>query len=186
MPHLAMAFAPVLAAAWAQSGRRDDAIELLDRLDLGGLGDPPTTMRRAGTVSSLAAACIELGHTALAPTALRFLGPVGVTTDGVVDHIGAFYLGARDGYRGGLLRLVGRLDEAIESLRRASVVNRRMGAVVFALKTDLDLAEALTTRATAEDLAEVAALLDNAEAALSRIDVPHERQRRDRLLHVTT
>jgi len=185
-PHLSMAFSPVLAAAWAQSGRRDDAIEMLDRLDLEGLDAPPTTMLRAGTVSSLAAACIELGHTPLAPTALRFLGEAGLTTDGVVDHIGAFYLGARDGYRGGLLRLVGRVDEAIESLRQASTVNRRMGAVVFALKTDLDLAEALSARATSEDVAEVAGLLADTEAVLSRIDLPHERQRRDRLLRVST
>jgi len=142
-------------------------------------------MLRSGTVSSLAAACIELGHLPLAPTALRFLGDVDLASEGIVDHIGAFYLGARDGYRGGLLRLVGRLDEAIESLRRASAVNRRMGAVVFALKTELDLAEALSARATGEDLAEVATLLDNAEAVLMRIDLPHERQRRDRLLHVS-
>jgi DNA-binding SARP family transcriptional activator len=185
-PHLRMAFSPALAAAWAQSGREDDAVELLDRLALELLDDPPTTMLRAGTVSSLAAACIDLGHTRLAPTALRFLGEAGLTSDGVVDHIGAFYLGARDGYRGGLLRLIGRLDEAIECLRRASNVNRRMGAVVFAIKTDLDLAEALSARAGDGDLAEVAALLDNVAIALASIDLPHERARHDRLSNVTT
>jgi hypothetical protein len=185
-PHLRMAFSPALAAAWAQAGRRDEAIELLDRLELDRLAEPPTTMLRAGTVSSLAAACVELGHVRLAPTALKFLGEVGRTTAGIVDHIGAFYLGARDGYRGGLLRLVGDLDGAIDTLRRASTVNRRLGAVVFALKTDLDLAEALTERATDDDLAEVAGLLDSAAAALARIDVPHERLRLDHLSHVAT
>ncbi len=180
-PHLTMAFTPVLAAAWAQAGRRDDAIELLDQLGLERLEHPPTTMLRAGTVSSLAAACIELAHARLAPTVLRFLGEVGLASDGVVDHIGVFYLGAREGYRGGLLRLLGELDAAVESLRTASAVNRRVGAIVFALKTDLDLAEALVARGAEEDLAEVASLLDGAATVLSRIDLPHEQRRWDRL-----
>ena len=142
---------------------------------------PPTTMLRAGTVSSLAAACIELGHTRLAPTVLRFLGEVGLASDGVVDHIGVFYLGAREGYRGGLLRVLGEIDAAVDSLRRASVVNRRIGAIVFALNTDLDLAEMLIARGADEDLGEAANLLDGAATVLARIDLPHEQRRCDRL-----
>jgi hypothetical protein len=80
-----------------------------------------------------------------------------------------------------LLRLLGELDAAAESLRRASVVNRRIGAIVFALKTDLDLAEVLVARAAEEDLAEVASLLGGAATVLSRIELPHEQRRWDRL-----
>jgi hypothetical protein len=81
---------------------------------------------------------------------------------------------------------VGHLDEAIENLRRASQVNRRMGAIVFALKTDLDLAEALAARATTEELTEVASLLAGAARVLARIDLPHEQRRFDRLSEFTT
>ena len=184
-PHLSMAFKPVLAVAWAQAGRRDDAVALLDELELERLQDPPMMMLRTGTVSSLAAACIELRHVRLAPTALRFLGEVGLTTDGIADHLGAFYVGARDGYRGGLFGVLGQVDAAIDSLRRASVVNRRIGAIVFAAKTDLDLAEVLLARARDQDLAEVATVLQSAATVLASVDLPHERRRWENLSHVS-
>jgi hypothetical protein len=145
-----MAFAPVLAAAWAQAGRQTmRSSSLIDSVWSGSNTPDDDASGRHRVVSR--GGVHRAGHTRLAATSLRFLGEVGLASDGIVDHIGAFYLGARDGYRGGLLHLLGELDAAVESLRRASVVNRRIGAIVFAIKTDLDLAEVLLDRGTHDD-----------------------------------
>jgi hypothetical protein len=180
-PYLAPAFTPVLALALAANGRHAEAVHLLDQLGLDTLERPPVTMLRSGTTSSLAAACAALGHRELAPTALRFLGEAGIASDGIVDHLGVFYLGARDAYRGALLMLLDDIDGAITSLRRAGDVNSRVGAAVFAVKSKIDLAAALLARGSEADVAEATDLLDDATAVAARIGLPNECDRCDLL-----
>lgn len=126
----ARVWAAGLAAVSAEIGHTDAASSVLDEVVAGGLDAVPEDGMRPATIGLLADACCLTGHRALAEPLLAELGRwrgevlmAGFTTA----------IGPADTRRAGLLRILGRLEEASTALASAEDLARSSGSVVWEL-----------------------------------------------------
>ncbi len=128
----------VLAQAYAQAGRREEALAVADRL----LERPRAASREPVRAVILADVAIELGDRRLAEQLLPTLETYGDTV--VVFWVGLTVLGPTALYRGGVKAVLGRPDAA-EDLARAVEMSERHGFRPFAERARR-LLEAVTQR----------------------------------------
>jgi DNA-binding SARP family transcriptional activator len=176
-PYLRPAFGVVHALALTHAGQPDEARAVMAGLGLPGPGRPPTALLRSGTVTALIATARALDDPDLARYGLRLLGDDDRAAPAVTDHVGVFYCGARAGFRGVAHLVTGDLDAAVTALETGMAVNRRMGAVVHGLRTQLDLAEALVRRNAPGDRARLGPLLEAADTAAAGLGLAGDRSR---------
>lgn len=115
----------VLAQAYAQAGRRDEALAVAERL----LERPRAASREPVRTVILADVAIELGDRELAEQLLPVLETYGDTI--VVFWVGVTFLGPVSLYRGGVKAVLGRPDAA-EDLTKAVETSERHGFRPFA------------------------------------------------------
>src|SRR5882757_8104084 len=171
---------PVVEAAQATvlylDGARDEAYGIYERLRLL-LREPMTGMRWAGTLRQLTDLIVEFDDAEAAEWAYRLWLPWAGAAGGPVTAT-IFCTGSCDRAIGRMAALMGNLDEAAGSLRRAIEINTKLGARPWLVHTWLDLAEVLRAGARAEALA----LVGRAITEARRLDMPGPIARAGRLL----
>jgi class 3 adenylate cyclase/tetratricopeptide (TPR) repeat protein len=152
-----------LALVFAEGGREDDARVLLDEVAVGALAELPRDPAYISCVASYAEAAIRLEHTKAAAVLYEALLPLAdqIAYDGVAT------VGALEHHVGGCAALLGRLDEAVERLRRSAAKHHGFGGRFFEANDRVDLARVLQRRAgegdadaAAEELARAIELAD--------------------------
>jgi DNA-binding SARP family transcriptional activator/tetratricopeptide (TPR) repeat protein len=149
-PQVAVALRTGLATTAAEHGRIDEAREMIDALLTNDEYDDGNDLLAPLHAVQLAEAAVAIGHDAAAVLAEKILaehtGPVALLATG---HL---CFGAVDRARGDALRALGRLDEAIACYENAIDVEESIGARLYANRSRLGLAEALSARGEPEDL----------------------------------
>jgi hypothetical protein len=120
--------------------------------------------------TSLAETCAELGDAEPAEALLAILdeGPGRVA----LLETGHLSGGAVDLFRGGLLVLLGRLDEAVDAYERAEALNRRLDARCWLARTHIGLASALVARDRPGDRERAADLAERAGRDARELGMP--------------
>ena len=103
-------------------------------------------------------------------------------TGGMASFAGVMTQGACALEVGRMAMVLGRRDEAIDTLRSAAAINLRMDALPWLIVTWLNLAGALQRRGGRGDLAEADGLLSRAAGEARRLDMPGWLARADRQL----
>jgi DNA-binding CsgD family transcriptional regulator len=175
---------PVVDATYALclhlNGERDEALARYERARL--LLREPISEVRGTVVLQLVTELVEAfddGEAAAWAHArwLPWAATAGLPGDSITFCFGS---GARA--VGRMSAVLGRLDEAVDSLRTAAEVNLRLDARPWLSHTRLDLADVLRRRAGPGDHAEAAMLANRAAAEARRLDQPGALDRARRLL----
>jgi class 3 adenylate cyclase len=176
-PHLPI-WRVALAGLYCETDRLDQA-----RAQMASLAAGDFCIARDWTwpssITSLALVCSDLGERTLAaqfyPELQEVAGQVGVTSSVVVCY-GSL------AYPCGLLAdCLGRRDEAEQYFRQAEQMNERIGARPYLVRTRRAWAAMLLERNAAGDAAHAAALIEDALAEASRLDMKREIERLHRL-----
>lgn len=155
-----------LALILAEVGRLDEAAAMIEEVVIGTPerlgGDVVIAFARA--MYADVAATIE--HRVAAKVLLELMADDPAASVGVGPYS---YYGAMDRYRGRLLTVLDRHDEAVAMQRRAIEFAERMYSPSWVARGQFDLAAALLTRGDSADRAEAVSLLNEALVAATEI-----------------
>ena len=147
-------FGSLLAKAYVEGDRVDDALHLLEQFAKANFDLPQDQIWLTGMVD-FADAAIECGDP-------RFAGPLFDRLAPWADQLpatGGSALAPVSYYLGGLATVLGRYDEAEAYFAQSSAFCARADAKFFAARTDLALGKLLSRRRTPEDAPKARALL---------------------------
>jgi class 3 adenylate cyclase/tetratricopeptide (TPR) repeat protein len=177
-PEIRGVLAAILAMAYAEGDRTDDARQLLAEFAAAEFDLPLDGVYITGMVLYAAAAIGCQDPTYASPLFDR-LEPwadqwamTGPTADGPVSH-----------YLGGLASVLGRYDEADMYFERAAACNERVGAKFFAARTDLWWGRMLAERNAPGDIEKARDLLSRARAASAAHGYANVERRAAQALH---
>ena len=151
----------VLATAYAQGERVEDARRLLDELSTTGFALPMDAIWIAA-IASYAEAAIAVGDQRYAGPLFDQLAP---WSDQLSTAGGATALGPVSHYVGGLATTLGRYDEANEYFARSAAQSERIGAAFFASRTNLEWGKMLAERRAPGDAERARELLSKTQDA---------------------
>ena len=136
-----------LCLIFSETGREPEARAVLDRRRGTGFGDLPRDPAFIACVAMFAGAAVRLGHRPSAARLYELVLPVAeqVGFDGVMT------VGRLEHHLGGLARVLGRHDEAVDRLQRTTRLHEAMGARFFEARSRLELAIALHERGATGD-----------------------------------
>jgi tetratricopeptide (TPR) repeat protein len=152
------AYAAAYALALAESGATDRSNAIVDEALANEYRDHQRDNLWLAGMTVQAMSAIDLGRADAAAVLYGLLEHAG----GQVASTGASVFAVVDLVLGGLQRLIGDLDVAIEHLERADETARRMHAPSFIALNNVELAKALRQRDVGSDAARATALLTDA------------------------
>ena len=155
-----------LALILAEVGLLDEAAAMVEEVVIGAperLGGDVVIAYARAMYSEVAA---TMKHRAAAEILLELMADDGAASVGVGPYS---YYGAMDRYRGRLLTVLDRHDEAVEMQRRAITFAERMFSPPWVARGQFDLGAALLARGDVADQAEAVALLNTALVAATEI-----------------
>jgi tetratricopeptide (TPR) repeat protein len=140
-------FAALLALAYVESGRPDDAGALLDSALSVGFDSWVVELTWGTGICLYGEVAARLGHAEAAATIHPLLAPY-------ADRLawnGAFQLGSISHHLGMLAATLGRADEALERFAVAEEANERLGAPLLAARTRIERARTLLQQGGGSD-----------------------------------
>jgi tetratricopeptide (TPR) repeat protein len=148
-PHFALAMMTAVAMIAAEHDRPDEAREILDAVVAGRPFDDGNDLLIPLHVAQLSEAAVAVGHV---DTARMVSEVVGEFTSAIgLLATGHLCFGAVERSRGDVARTLGRLDAAVDHYERAIDIEEALGARVYANRSRLGLAQALSARGNGED-----------------------------------
>jgi hypothetical protein len=133
----------------AEHDRPDEAREILDAVVAGRPFDDGNDLLIPLHVAQLSEAAVAVGHV---DTARMVSEVVGEFTSAIgLLATGHLCFGAVERSRGDVARTLGRLDAAVDHYERAIDIEEALGARVYANRSRLGLAQALSARGNGED-----------------------------------
>jgi class 3 adenylate cyclase len=138
-----------LALIFTEGGRADEVVPHLDAVAAGALADLPHNPAYLSCLALFAEAAIRLEHAAAASVLHEGLAPFA----GQIGFDGVMVVGSLQHHLGGLARVLGRPDEAVDRLNESAALHRRIGAPFFEAGDRLELGWSLHERGAAGDAA---------------------------------
>ncbi len=163
----ATAWLMLLAVMYAETGRGDDALELLESH----LNDDFRELQHGTILSSgfhfclIGDVAIVLNHREMAQTIYDRLSSL----SGIYIRLTSNYLGSADRTLGAMAGILGRHDEAESHFEAAIDLDMRLGALGWLPRTQCDYARMLLARSAPDDRAKALALLDEAMQTSQRL-----------------
>jgi tetratricopeptide (TPR) repeat protein len=152
-------FRSLLAKAYVEGDRYEDALALLERFSNANFDLPQDQIWLTGMVD-FADAAIECGQKRYAEPLFRRLEPWAEQ----LPATGGSALAPVSHYLGGLATVLGRYDEAEDYLARSAAFCSRAGAKFFTARNDLSLGRLLAKRRGPGDLKRAREYLSNSRA----------------------
>jgi DNA-binding SARP family transcriptional activator len=168
MDKIPPAYKALLSWPYAEAGRLREAAALIDNIGGASLRDVPAGYVRLYVLAYLAPPCAALGDRELADRLYRELLPF--RTQNVLGQVSS--LGPVAHYLGVLAGVLGRTDQAEEHFAFACDVAERTGVRVVVVRTRLEWARLLLTRAVPGDSDRARELVAAALELAHELDVP--------------